>query len=253
MDYEKKYKEALERASKLRVQNPFDTVSQMMEHVFPELKESEDEKIRKELIEFVKSRLAGFPQCEKFIAWLEEHANFRNKIQIGDKVTRNEDGVLVNMSQLKRVAKKDEKYGETFTKKDVDDAYLKGISDAKQELEKQGENSIYYFPSREVILAIWDLGNEWKELTNGSISTEYGTQLAYIQKHWEESEYYLKEKQDEQKPAAWSENDEYVIERLFCLLNNEQENYPQLSCDFQEIQEFKNWLKSLKDKVQPKQ
>lgn len=32
-----------------------------------------------------------------------------------------------------------EKQSETFTKKDVDDAYLKGISDAKQELEKQGE------------------------------------------------------------------------------------------------------------------
>ena len=44
MDYEKEYKEALERASKLRVQNPFDTVSQMMEHIFPELKESENER-----------------------------------------------------------------------------------------------------------------------------------------------------------------------------------------------------------------
>lgn len=31
-----------------------------------------------------------------------------------------------------------EKQGQTFTKKDVDDAYLKGISDAKDELEKQG-------------------------------------------------------------------------------------------------------------------
>lgn len=30
-----------------------------------------------------------------------------------------------------------EKQGETFTKKDVDDAYLKGICDAKHELEKQ--------------------------------------------------------------------------------------------------------------------
>ncbi len=44
--------------------------------------------------------------------WLEkeaEHANFRNNIQIGDNVTRNQDGVLVNLSQLNRVAKKDEK------------------------------------------------------------------------------------------------------------------------------------------------
>ena len=32
-----------------------------------------------------------------------------------------------------------EKQGQTFTKKDVDDAYLKGVCDTKQELEKQGE------------------------------------------------------------------------------------------------------------------
>lgn len=51
------------------------------------------------------------------------------------------------------------------------------------------------------------------------------------------------------KPTAWSENDEYIIERLSYLLDNEQENYPQLSCDFQEIQEFKDWLKSLKERI----
>jgi hypothetical protein len=50
MDYEQKYKEALERASKLKVQNPFDTVGQMVEHIFPELQESEDERIRKSII-----------------------------------------------------------------------------------------------------------------------------------------------------------------------------------------------------------
>lgn len=42
------------------------------------------------------------------LAWLEkqgEHANFLSKIQVGDKVTRNEAGILVNMSQLNRIAK----------------------------------------------------------------------------------------------------------------------------------------------------
>lgn len=68
-------------------------------------------------------------------------------------------------------------------------------------LKKQGEQKpIMNVPSREVILSIWDLGNEWKELTNGFFSTKYGTQLDYIQKHWHESEYYLREKQGEQKP-----------------------------------------------------
>lgn len=79
------------------------------EVIFPELKESEDEKIRKALLRFHKSTIDidGIKGGD-ILAWLEkqgEHANFRNKIQIGDKVTRNEDDVLVNMSQLKRVAK----------------------------------------------------------------------------------------------------------------------------------------------------
>lgn len=67
-------------------------------------------------------------------------------------------------------------------------------------LEKQGKQKhIINVPPREVILSIWDLGNEWKELTNGCILPEYGTQLDYIQKHWHESEYYLKANQDEKK------------------------------------------------------
>lgn len=63
----------------------------------------------------------------------------------------------------------------------------------KKELKKiEPKNPIVNVPPRELILSIWDLGNEWKELTNGCILPEYGTQLDYIQKHWYESEYYLK-------------------------------------------------------------
>ena len=93
-----------------------------LEFVFSELKESEDEKIRKWLITTLKSlnnspvQIDGaYEMMLPAIAWLEkqgEHANFRNKIQIGDKVTRNEGGVLVNISQLNRVAKERKKQGE---------------------------------------------------------------------------------------------------------------------------------------------
>ena len=51
--------------------------------------------------------------------------------------------------------------------------------------------------------------------------------------------------------SAWSEDDVYTAERLLCLLTNEQDNYPQLSCDFQEIEGIKDWVESLKDRVQP--
>ena len=78
-----------------------------LETIIPELKESEDEKIRKALVDALNKNLGN--GIEKYgttlnaaLAWLE-------------------------------------KQGESYTKKDVDDAYLKGIIDAKNELEKQGE------------------------------------------------------------------------------------------------------------------
>ena len=128
MDYEKAYKEALERAKQIE-DNPYtahwDVMKETVEYVFPELRESENERIRKDIVEAVELH-KDFTQGRKehIYAWLKkqgEHANFRNKIQIGDKVTRNEDGVLVNLSQLNRVAKKDEKQGEQPKKHDVCD------------------------------------------------------------------------------------------------------------------------------------
>ena len=126
------------------------TFLQDLIYIFPELREPKDEKIRKELIKLMKQMSDTIVEnyttvpISDFVAYLEkqgEHANFRNKIQIGDKVTRNEDGVLVNLNQLNRVAKKDEKQGQTFTKKDVDDAYLKGVINTKNETEKQYETT----------------------------------------------------------------------------------------------------------------
>lgn len=109
----KAYDEALERARKLYEQG---TITESLGYVFPELKESEDEKVRKELIDYHRSMAAQADDYvhEAWIAWLErqdEYTNFCNKIQVGDKVTRNRDGVLVNLSQLKRVAKPSEKQG----------------------------------------------------------------------------------------------------------------------------------------------
>lgn len=93
MTQEEKYKEALERASKLRVQNPFDTVGQMVEHIFPELAESEDEKIRKEIVDFITSsnKYGTNERCEAWLAWLEKQGEgkstiFIPKFRLGDKL-----------------------------------------------------------------------------------------------------------------------------------------------------------------------
>ena len=75
MDYEKKYKDALSRAKGMWEQG---MMPERIEYIFPELKESEDEKIRKEIIFFFEQEI---PQCSieehkeymrKWISWLEK-------------------------------------------------------------------------------------------------------------------------------------------------------------------------------------
>lgn len=86
-----------------------------LETIIPELKESEDETIRKEIIEFVDiNTLSVDERHDRWIAWLEKQC---------------------------------------YTKKDVDDAYLKGISDAKNELEKQGKQDARYRCLEELLAA----------------------------------------------------------------------------------------------------
>ena len=51
MDYEKKYKEALERAKIWKYKSSLSKDEQaILDAIFPELKESEDEKIKKDLV-----------------------------------------------------------------------------------------------------------------------------------------------------------------------------------------------------------
>ena len=106
MDYKKRYEVALERAKYYHSKN-YMLINSAIEDIFPELAESEDERIRKELIEFLKlphSRFVGNREHEKWIAWLERQGE-----------------------------KKDTR------KREINDAYLQGICDAKHEIEKQGK------------------------------------------------------------------------------------------------------------------
>lgn len=100
MDYEKKYKEALEKARQLCAYPTTKPFISDLQDLFPELKKSEGDSIRKELIGFLRNNPNGNYTCEEMAAWLEKQG---------------------------------------YTKKDVDDAYLKGICNTKHELEKQGE------------------------------------------------------------------------------------------------------------------
>lgn len=83
MDYEKAYKDALERAKQIKegkgswgIIADLSEVKPVLDEIFPELKESEDERIRKELIDFFSDSsdsdtFRGISPS-KIIAWLEK-------------------------------------------------------------------------------------------------------------------------------------------------------------------------------------
>ena len=201
MNYEKEYNEALKRAKRFYDSNTNEGYRQIFEEIFPELAENEDERIRKRIIEWIEeirkcnlSNAEHNGDCSEAIAWLKkqgEHANFRNKIQIGDKVTHNEDGVLVNLSQLKRVAKKYEKQGEqkpiiemksaeeslgidseTYNK--IVDECIYGDGDNKPAWSEEDEDKMQI-----IINIIKDSDPDWEELINWLKSLRPQNSYAY--------------------------------------------------------------------------
>ena len=114
MDYEKKYKEALANAR--QEYNTAENVERKrwLEELFPELKENADEKIRKNLITFLKeeygtnsnARFAGI-KVKDVIAWLEKQGQQRTtdkvepKFKVGDWVVDNECGKLNQIDSVR--------------------------------------------------------------------------------------------------------------------------------------------------------
>ena len=108
MDYKNKHKEEIIRATQLWECG--DITRENLEYIFPELAESEDEKVRKELIQFIKNwkdpnnigRPHDFPtltrnveQCDRYIAWLEKQGE-KAKIE---EIRGNEGKISPNWTE----------------------------------------------------------------------------------------------------------------------------------------------------------
>lgn len=79
MDYKKKYNDLLERARKLRDKN-CDGCKMCMESLFDGLAESEDERIRKEILEFVTIVADSKSNKMEWISWLEKQGEDKKEI-----------------------------------------------------------------------------------------------------------------------------------------------------------------------------
>ncbi len=126
-------KEAIEVIKKNWPDSSFTMLREALETLIPELKKPNDEMILGALAELVHDTTGDSlwvdygVHKEDVIDWLYrqgEYAYFKDNIQIGDRVTRNEDGVLVNLSQLNRVAKPSDKVEPEF---EIGDLITNGI------------------------------------------------------------------------------------------------------------------------------
>jgi hypothetical protein len=257
----KHYDEALERARKCwgeynELVGAYENKG-VCEEIFPELKESEDERISKHLLYHFRNKTKkewnGMP-VKDIIAWIEEqgeHKKFRDSIQVGDKVTKNEDGVLVNLSQLNRVAKKDEQILANSAKTCKDEQKPASFEISLLEKFKQ---------------AVYDCA--WGKVTcksEGETQDEYverwTEQLLSIVRDWADDyidytiqqklrKSYDKGKEDaiKENSSAWSEEDEAmrqtVMNRLELSKNGNVSDIPY-------IDRCISWLKSIRP--QPKQ
>jgi len=294
------------------------TFLQDLVYIIPELKESEDEKIKQFLIreiEGTSDEIMSYRNMNKkdVLTWLEkqgEHANFRNKIQVGDKVTRNRDGVLVNLSQLNRVAKKDEKQGEQKPTDNIEPKFKVGdfivndycigkvieltndayLLDTGQGVPFSCEHNAHLWTIQDAkdgdVLATLDYILIFKEFlkNDGGISyCHYDFGAGNPQFIWsEDKNWYFgkeaivypatKEQRDllfqkmkeagyewdaEKKEVKkieenffWSEDDENIRQWIISDIN--KLHYLKKKSSIIANKEI-NWLKSLKDRVQPKQ
>ena len=209
MDYKEKYEQAMFRMNKWAEGSEITDPKEVAEFVFPELKESEDEKTRKSLISYLHG--------------LSEFA-----YKCADEVQ-----------------------------------YRKGYEDAKREFLKQDEQK-----------PICKLDNSYtcvkfpfkaKVKSTGTIVTIYDGQLGPDGKKWITYQSDLKDGykvyepdnlelvcEIEQKPAC-SEEDEEMLEGLNnCLSELEEKNgwrYVYVNNKDIELCEVRNWLKSLKERM----
>lgn len=235
MDYEKILKEALNNESL-----PFE-VTRWIEEQFPQLVESEDERVRKQIKMFIiaHSRNESNNKIDSWLAWLEKEG----KKESYASETMNEKGDFDNgftrmMDKEQKQLAKGEDYGidgvyaaidilkKTFGKVDgyeTDDGKLEhecAIS-AVEQLSKQKKTA------------------EWSEEDEGmlkSILNEYKS-MQIEKRKWL---YSLKDRV-QPKQQGWSEEDEYCRHQLivFCKNCMQQDS---------DAKKCANWLKFLKDR-----
>lgn len=230
MYYEKKYNKLVEAIKVLQETNPSDEgIQNWVNDNVPELADSEDERIRRNIIAALKG--VGYYDCDltnECIAWVEKQGKRDARYKYLEE--------LLEADAIYQMAMNDAMVEEAKTKA------IEAISNMAifelLGLEKQGEKKTiwhneYEEPQRgSLILLIMQSGNPIvAKIIEPNHTFNHGERWAYIDD--------LLEKQDD-KPA-WSEEDEEKFRDVIRLI--EQGSPVQSIRDH-----YNNWLKSLKER-----
>ena len=282
MDYKAKYKEAFERAKMSYHTGSYDRDTlEMLEIIFPELAESEDERIRKELTEFLKSASEGFLdttiQCKtfgKWLAWLEKQGEQKPtdkvepKFKVGDWIVSktsnlvycvdsilfpqskcyclsyNGGTVLVNFS--------DEQNYRLWTIQDAKDGDVLATKDAVFIFKYMDKTGLSLCKSYCEVIGNSKLGFGFDFSTNDvypATKEQRGTLFAKMKEAGYEWDVERKELKKIGQKSAWSEEDNYYRNHIIQIIE-EINNAPLKRRENWEA--YINWLKSLKQRIQGK-
>ena len=218
MDYEKMYREALERAN-FAYKDEDRHLKATLERIFPELRESDDEKIRKELINFF-SKGAEYDSStngikdRNIIAWLEKQGEQKS-------AWNKEDNK--NLNSVEWIIENSENLNEVFETIDSPEYIKKYFIDWLKSLK-------YRFQPKPK--------QEWSEEDERMLgkcidaaSGYYSPEDKQSIKDWLES---LKDRVQPQPKQEWSEDDKEMLYNCLGLIQ-------EIDC----TQEEQNWLKSL--------
>lgn len=218
MNYEKKYKEALEKARQFSEHPLEEDSSTIVEYIFPELKESEDERTRKAVIEMIHD--TPDIECEEnynvrkedVIAWLEKQG--KQKETICDKCKKEQPShSCQDITALGRCAL--EKQGEQKPINDTDEEIVKAVKDTSI-LDMVESKFKPKFKIGDVVKMDYCLGKV-VEITNDAYLLDTGQGIPFSNEYKME----LLKKIEPNNPCA----------RIYCADFNGGEGYYKLSLD----------------------
>lgn len=269
------YDEALKKAKQFHDKDLFaECNGNLVEYIFPELAESEDEKVRKALIRFHKSTIdIDGIKGDDILAWLEKQGEQKvtNKVEsrfkVGDWIVQENIGVYkiieICESWYEVIDVEDNHYSIAFDKEYM--CHLWSIKDAKDgDVLVASDGSIFLFAGvvdlgcqyyialeleDETIQVNDNFEHCWESVNGVTPATKEQRNLLFQKMKqagymWDDEK---KELRKIERKSTWSAEDERNLEGIIDEIEANKNDTPDY--DLATYDRFLSWLKSIKKRI----